>query len=569
MPALIDIINDRQKSGKSKLSQDYAMTCADVGGMAFYADSCAALEKTDEKEQISWWRICSVSMDREGDILVPKGCLGSIKSYVDNPVVCYDHKRAYPLPIGTSVGKSGLPIDAKESEIIAGCKHDDTTQFARDVCRLVFKKVLRGASISFVPLSGERVTASKAHNSAEGKSFTPRFRFTNWNLTEWSICATGINPEAVRIELSCGGIKSPEMIKSLSPLAQVPKVWANGFTPEEDADMTVAAQIPVNAVHSIRFHKSKFETADTCRTWLLEKSLDSSVLAENPKSYDFTQQVIDPSEFTIKLDDGVYGVLAKGFEDLKKKKKKPAALEVADDEEADDAEAPPAPAKKPMPGAKPAAKPGLGAKPPMPGAAPAPKKPAPFGNGPDEASGIDEDEDLDPDAVDAEEETGLDEEVPDDMGVPPTGAGPMKMGKPMQPSAADAAAGAGVNAMGGAMTHAGQAFVDVLKHKKAELEYYRQSLQVHDHDNLKKLMQQEVQNCEARYHIWMTYAQGAFPGVDFEGASALEPDMNDNQNPMDDNAASLDDEADPLQKSLKTLTDDQWEDLAIQMALAK
>lgn len=547
MAAILQLLHDRQSAFDGQLAQNHALVSKDLSS-AFYTDSNAVADCVEPAKMVSWWRIATMSMDREGDVLVPSGCLGTIQTFVENPVVCFDHKRDYKLPIGKSVGHGALPLDVRENEIVAGCLHDDTTQFSRDVWQLVVKGLLRAASVSFVPLSGERVR-QKAQ-AEEGHSFSPRYKFHQWNLTEWSICTVGINPEAVRIELSSGGLKSPEILKSLSAVAQKPSIWANGFNPEVDA-MVSLDKINREAVGSLRFHKSHFVDGKQCQAWLQANGFDTSLMVDNPKSMDYIQVVGDLGEKSDKVEKGVYVVYLKAFPPKKK--------DDDTDDETKKKEKPPFPdTAKPSAGKPddktPAKKPGDQEVEDRDDHEVAAKKDASVVDKMDQDDAVDKDAPLDDDkAMDDQEDKPVDDQDQvDDPAAPKDGDGDP-----------------------GELTNAGYALVDILRHKMGELEFYRQSLKTHDHDGLKQMMTEELKNCQEAHDKWLAGAKKMFPDVDFEKLAASPGDEPQDE-PMDDEKPADPDSTgdiradalDPLKKAMSDMSEDDWDDLAISLALA-
>lgn len=538
MAAILELLQNRQSQYDGQLAQNHALVSKDMGS-AFYTDSLAVANEVNVEKMCSWWRIATMSMDREGDVLVPAGCLGTIKTYIENPVVCFDHKRDYKLPIGKSVGHGALPVDVRENEIVAGCIHDDTTEFSRDVWQLVRKGLLRAASVSFVPLAGERVR-QKAHDE-EGRSFTPRFKFHQWNLTEWSICTVGINPEAIRIELSSGGLKSPEILKSLASVAQKPSIWANGFNPGDD--MIALDKINRDSIGYVRFHKSRYDDA-ACHKWLEDNGFDKSLMVDNPKSLDFVQVAGEVGEKSDKIEQGVYVVYLKAFPPKKK-----------DDEEDDDKkkEKPPFQGTKKPTSGKPddkmaASKPG--------------DKEVEDRDDHEKTSAKDDVEYVAKDDDATDESKGDDEMSKDDDQDSDQDA----MDKPV-----DAA-------QPGQLTNAGHAIVDVLRHKKSELEFYKQSLQAHDHDGLKKMMMDEMKSAQTSYDSWLRNAQAHFPGVDFEAEASKPSEYGDEQQVDDEDQDQLPpgksgdinaDTLDPLKKAFDDLSEDDWDEVAISLKLAE
>jgi hypothetical protein len=524
MPTLLDHLRLRNDSQSGLFAQNHALIEKDYG-VAHYVDAAGGMvDKVDESKQISWWCISTSAMDREGDILVPKGCMGTIKSYTANPCVVYDHKKSYILPVGKSIGRSGGPVDVYDDKICAGCQHHSETLFADEVWRLVMKGILKGASVSFVPLSGERIK-QKAHE--DGKSFHPRYRITNWNLTEWSICPVGINPEAVRIELSSGSIKSEELLKSLTPLAQEPKIMAQGFNPTEDV-MVEFDTINKEEIQAIRFHKSHFADQEACVSWLKEKSLDDSLFSENTKSFDFVQTLDEASEKTAKVLDGVYVIYSeKAFppnNSDQKKKKKPGEQEPPrDDPDAGASN----PTKKKVPSTENEADKGQ-------------QKP---GEKPNGEQG--DEQQLDENGQPIEPKAGDGQEVPQE------GQAPAQQ------------------VQVGTMTYSARSFVDVLKHKMAELTYFQHVMGMHDHDGLSALIQEEMKMVQDRYNKWLQAAKGAFPDLDFAKLTSAQEEDNDDledaetvQN-RDANKKQLE------QGQMKSMSDEELEEVLVGLELIK
>ena len=122
---------------------------------------------------------------------------------------------------------------------------------------------------------------------------------------------------------------------------------------------------------------------------------------------------------------------------------------------------------------------------------------------------------------------------------------------------------------GGTLSHATQGFVDILKHKAVECEYYKQAMQVHDHDGFKAVMDEEYKNCHERYHMWLQNAMKMFPGVDFAKLSSIggEDEGEFNDDASEDNLPVSDDKK--LMKSVSALSEDDWDELAVSLALAE
>lgn len=330
---ILDQLRARQNAHKGTLARNVAVVRKD---MAVYADASAVgMPQVDEAQMLSWWTISSTAQDREGDILDPQGCLPTIKNYARNPVVSFDHFAHDPLPVGTSMGDGMLPVIVTDSGIRACCKHHCLTPLAADVWALTRAKVLRACSIGFLPLEVEQLG-----NPAKGSLANPRYLFKAFDITEWAICSVGVNPEALRMEMSAGRVKDERLRKSLADLAQKPLIYEHGWNPTEDGVMSVNFR----QIQTVRLAKAQYPNRDAASKWLKSMGLSDIVLVERPKSWEFIQKIAEPVEASVKLDKGIEAWLSKALPDDEEEKKKKAEDddkpeekdEVADDEKSDD-----------------------------------------------------------------------------------------------------------------------------------------------------------------------------------------------------------------------------------------
>lgn len=196
----------------------------------------------DETTMTVPFTISTMQLDRDGDVVLPEGCLEEIEPYRENPVVFWNHcmDKNDPdgeKPIGTSVGENGLPFIVKSGQgIRASCKFHSETRLADTIFRLVRAGVIRAASISFIPREVERLSF-KAHAAPNQPM---RYFIKRWQPTEWSVCGIGVNAGALADEIGKGWIPQ-QFCKSLSAYAAQPTTWANGFT-AADADEEIVVE---------------------------------------------------------------------------------------------------------------------------------------------------------------------------------------------------------------------------------------------------------------------------------------------------------------------------------------
>ncbi len=138
-------------------------------------------------EDLRTFTISTRSSDREGDILEPAGVV--LDNYRKNPIVLWSH--AYnALPIGQSlrigpVGNLRIEADVKFAP----------TEFAQQVKILVDQGFIRTASVGFRSLA-----------PAEPLD-TGGYRYTSWELLEWSIVNVPANAEALILAAKSKGLK--------------------------------------------------------------------------------------------------------------------------------------------------------------------------------------------------------------------------------------------------------------------------------------------------------------------------------------------------------------------------
>lgn len=213
-------------------------------GAADYADPDAGVDAFDAKTATARFLITTACEDRAGDVVEPEGCKGRLQRYADNPTVFFGH-RSYGFPVGSArqKGSDELAFQWEPKGLYSHVTFHLATRESEDVCRLVEAGELRAASIGFVPLKAK---VSRRPDPAEDAprnecSFEPwvKYRFTEWEMLEWSVCAIPMNPECVRARLEKGfGGKalSPFVAQALTPYAQRgPVLVRGGYDPAAGA----------------------------------------------------------------------------------------------------------------------------------------------------------------------------------------------------------------------------------------------------------------------------------------------------------------------------------------------
>ena len=185
------------------------------------------LEIDEEKRTVVKY-VSTISVDRDGDIILPDG--GQIKDFAKNPVILYAHKHGADmfgggndtLPIGKDVW-----IKADKFGIKAKQKYANH-QLANDIFQMHVDGFALASSIGFIPLeyvrndgSREWKETAKYVKDKYGMSAkdikSAKIIFTKWYLLEHSDVPVPSNPDALAQAYSSGEFKckSVGLVKDL------------------------------------------------------------------------------------------------------------------------------------------------------------------------------------------------------------------------------------------------------------------------------------------------------------------------------------------------------------------
>jgi hypothetical protein len=135
-------------------------------------------------------------VDRDGDFVRVDGLDLSEWEAAGAPWF-FSHQEKYPYPIGTAIGPDGkLAAWRSGPRLLAKCFFDMDDQVARFVADKVSKRLMRSASLAFVPIQVEpRSESLKARTHSEPR---PKgYDFLSASVTEVSIVGVGANPRAL------------------------------------------------------------------------------------------------------------------------------------------------------------------------------------------------------------------------------------------------------------------------------------------------------------------------------------------------------------------------------------
>lgn len=171
-----------------------------------YTDTSAKILGIDRATHSATFVLATLIIDRDGEIVHPRGCLKRLNTYKRNPIVLYDHDGR---PIGLSQTPAGACTVRMEDEDLVGTCHfqfppGPTGRLARDVweCVSFEPPVLRMASVGFIPHELRPIDSRVLRPDGKGgvRARTGN-EYTEWELTEWSITPLGANQQAMRHDL--------------------------------------------------------------------------------------------------------------------------------------------------------------------------------------------------------------------------------------------------------------------------------------------------------------------------------------------------------------------------------
>lgn len=219
----------------------------------------AAEEKPDLDEEgfKATFTITTPTVDRYGDVVMPKGCIASLSSYRRNPRVFFNHK-TNEIPIGSCRTPLGeLALQFMDDRVLGTVRFHEETPESRIIARLVFRRELEAASIGFLPIKAAPFepakTVDRPDEDADGDPliyvredpvFKP-LKFHSWELHEWSIVGVPANADCLASHLSRGTVEgdqiSPVLRKALEPFAAKRNVTM-GYTPPSPEQVSAAVE---------------------------------------------------------------------------------------------------------------------------------------------------------------------------------------------------------------------------------------------------------------------------------------------------------------------------------------
>lgn len=200
------------------------------GGLALSMPEQLAAPVLDTSKCIATCAIVTPTLDRQGEIVEPTG--GDYENFARNPVVFFDHRLSYELPIAMAREGPGalLSVYPEEGRVVAHHYFDQNDKTSMQMFRCIENGWLNGLSIGFDPVPGYMQPIGMRPDG-KGKAY----RYLRWQDLEHSHTPLGVNPETLTIAVQKGQVGGekmlPMIIKSFTALSLPTPIQANGWTP--------------------------------------------------------------------------------------------------------------------------------------------------------------------------------------------------------------------------------------------------------------------------------------------------------------------------------------------------
>jgi HK97 family phage prohead protease len=267
---------------------NYACKLAPTSDTLTLADPAATFIQADEKECSATFVISVQLQDRDGDVVMCRGC--QLDNYKRNPVVLLSHDSAR-VPIGRAMDRAGrLAIQIEDNRILGTCYFDEGDPDAMYLYGKVVRGFLRATSIGFVPIEAERLQEA-------GNAAFAGWLFRKWELLEFSLVSVPSNPLAVLLnDLKTAHI-SDSLRKSLEPLTSSGRHSVNGFSaPDLTQQLEALSAIDAQVREKIAGTKQMTEGSAADGGALVEEEHK-----DNPSS-DIARWIFDREQFPSEAD---------------------------------------------------------------------------------------------------------------------------------------------------------------------------------------------------------------------------------------------------------------------------
>lgn len=174
--------------------------------------------------------VVTPAIDRQGEIVDPMG--GNYENYARNPVVFFDHRLSYELPIAMCREAPGAPLEVypEDGRVVSKHYFDQKDKTSMQMFRCIENGWLNGLSVGFDPVPGYMKPIGMRPDG-KGKAY----HYLRWQDLEHSHTPLGVNPETLTIAVQKGKVGGetmlPMIVKSFTELSLPTPAYANGWTP--------------------------------------------------------------------------------------------------------------------------------------------------------------------------------------------------------------------------------------------------------------------------------------------------------------------------------------------------
>lgn len=158
--------------------------------------------KLEERSVVA--SISSISVDRDGDVLIPQGCDAS--DFLKSPTVFFNHD--YNLPVGKCTAIKRSPTQLEATTVFANKPENHTGDWLPDTLLSLFQQgVIHGFSVGFTPIEGRKPTVKDKQLFGDHVQHV----YSKWKLLEYSVAPLPANQDALALAVSKGFVTADQI----------------------------------------------------------------------------------------------------------------------------------------------------------------------------------------------------------------------------------------------------------------------------------------------------------------------------------------------------------------------
>tara|TARA_Y100000589_G_scaffold307571_1_gene323380 strand:- start:1475 stop:2140 length:666 start_codon:yes stop_codon:yes gene_type:complete len=169
--------------------------------------------KLDDRSVVA--SITSISVDRDGDVLIPQGC--DATDFLKSPTVFFNHD--YNLPVGKCTAIKRSPTQLEATTVFASRPQNHNGDWLPDTLLSLFQQgVIHGFSVGFAPIEGRKPTVKDKQLFGDQVNHV----YSKWKLLEYSVAPLPANQDALALAVS-KGIVSADAVQPYWPNLNIKK----------------------------------------------------------------------------------------------------------------------------------------------------------------------------------------------------------------------------------------------------------------------------------------------------------------------------------------------------------